>query len=269
MGLLAKRLVRPVINEVSGVDHPAHLSAGWLVMKAAGDPSPDMDEIIKAFGDDPDYDESEGDDVADAALAQEVAELRTALAVEKAARTAVEEAVVKAGGTIPQIDPAILTAANEEAAFSKAIATLPPLAQDVMKAQRAEVAKARAEAATEREARVGREYLDIAKSQFAGVGAPESVATTLRQVDANLTADTAAEVKRLMKAAGAQARFNALGGHGQAAPGDGSAWDAVVQKAEELIKVQPTMTMPEALTKAREANPDLAARYIAEMQGRG
>jgi len=285
MGLLAKRLVKPVINEVSGVDHPAHLSAGWLVMKAAGDPNPDMDEIIKAFGDDPDYlDDDEGDDeVADEALTKQVADLtatvealtkaradeQTAFAVEKAHRTALEEAVVKAGGTVPQVDPSLVTAATEEAAFTKAIGTLPAEAQAVMKAQRDEVRKAREEARTEREARVGREYLDVAKSQFAGVGNPEQIGTVLRQIDAGLPADTATEVKRLMKAAGEQQRFAALGGHGQSSPGDGSAWAAVVQKAEELVKAQPTLTMPQALTKAREANPDLAARYIAEMQGRG
>src|SRR5688572_30447262 len=97
MGLMAKRLARPVIGETSGVDHPAHEAPGWLVMKSAGDPAPGLEEILKAAGLDAGYynDDDEGeDDVADAALAKQVEDLTAALAVEKAAREAVEKAVV-------------------------------------------------------------------------------------------------------------------------------------------------------------------------------
>ena len=31
----AKKMVRLAVDETSGVDHPAHLSEGWLVMKSA------------------------------------------------------------------------------------------------------------------------------------------------------------------------------------------------------------------------------------------
>ena len=30
---MAQRMVQPTIKEISGVDHPAHLSEGWLMMK--------------------------------------------------------------------------------------------------------------------------------------------------------------------------------------------------------------------------------------------
>lgn len=43
----AKRMERLDISQVAGVDHPAHLEEGWMVMKAAGD---DIDpEVAKAL----------------------------------------------------------------------------------------------------------------------------------------------------------------------------------------------------------------------------
>lgn len=285
MGLQARRLVKPVIKEVSGVDHPAHAAPGWLVYKAEGDPDPEIAELIKAFGGaDP---ENEGeDDVADAALAQEVADLRTQVATEKAARqaseqataseraarAAIEKALTAAGGKVPEVDTAVAKAvaaasatAAEEEAFTKAVAGASPELAAYLKGQRDEVRKAREAATVEREARVGREYLDVAKSQYGGVGNPEQVATTLRAIDERLPADQATEVKRLIKAAGAQARFAELGGHGQPVGGGGSFGD-LQAKAAELRVADPTLSPETAITKAAELNPELLAAYQVEMR---
>ena len=39
-----RKMVNLAIEETSGVDHPAHLAEGWLVMKAA-----DPDDVVKAM----------------------------------------------------------------------------------------------------------------------------------------------------------------------------------------------------------------------------
>lgn len=54
MPLKARRLKGLQMDEVSGVDAPAHLAPGYLVMKAAGDPVADLndeqlEELTKAF----------------------------------------------------------------------------------------------------------------------------------------------------------------------------------------------------------------------------
>ncbi len=183
-GLRAKRMKGLRIDEVSGVDMPAHLAQGWAVIKAAGgaDPLEDLSDeqveaLIKAFGAD-----EQGDDVPtelietltkamgsmpDAATKAATANLIAALsgdagqaAGDDPVAKAVADAITKAN---TERDEAIAAktvaeealtkakgpapAESEEEALVKAMATLPEPVRKHMEAQQERVAKAEAAAA--------------------------------------------------------------------------------------------------------------------------
>lgn len=203
MPLKAKRLKGLRMNEVSGVDAPAHLSPGYMVLKAAlgTDPLADLsadeieeltkafeadeqgepvDELIatltKALGSMPDAAKAQaagliaalGGDAGKGAdpVAKAVAEALTKAQTERDEALAAKTAAEEALAKATGPAPA----ETEEEALAKAMLTLPEPIRKAWEADRAKVAKAEADAAdavkkaeTERDARVSAEYLTKAK----------------------------------------------------------------------------------------------------------
>lgn len=182
-GLRAKRLKGLRIEEASGVDAPAHLAPGWMVMKSAGTGEPDplddlTDEQIEALIKAAEADE-QGEPVSkelietltkalgslpDAAKAQATALIGAlggdagagddpvAKAVSEAltkAQTERDTAVAKATELEAELAKAKGPAAaeTEEEALAKAMATLPEPVRKAWEADRARIAKAEAAAA--------------------------------------------------------------------------------------------------------------------------
>src|SRR5436305_1016461 len=218
------RLVQPGIDEVSGVDWPAHLAPGWIVMRAAGDgdeKGEPMPPVVKP-------DAGEGGNAPEAAaepatLAEalkalnaeragrdEAIKAEVAKAVEKVTAEATEaaaEAVAKAAGKSP-----------EDIAFEKALGELPEPFAKAWLADRERIAKAEKAAETERDARVSRDYLAKA-ADFGSLPAnAEGIATTLRAIEETLPTEVAKEAVRLLTAGNEALKsagiFNEIGGIG-------------------------------------------------------
>lgn len=104
----AKKMVRLAVDETSGVDHPAHLSEGWLVMKSAN--AEEIEAVIDSLTETPITKEDSVSDEStvvteDAVVAEAVAAEAPATespAEDKDARIAELEAeLVKAKGKNP------------------------------------------------------------------------------------------------------------------------------------------------------------------------
>jgi len=288
MGATAKRLVEPTMSEVSGVDWPAHLAPGWIVMKEVGD-EPLSAEIVAALAADTEgavmaevakTDIPKTDEVkkAEAAAALEAvtkkieagetltveerltkAEADIAAANERAekAEKAEAEAVAKAAGKTP-----------EDLAFEKAVGTLPDEVRKHLSDLAEKVEKAEKAAQVEKDARLSREYLTKA-ADYAGLPAsPETLATTLRAVDEHLDPSVAKEIHRLLGAGAAVVKqSDVLKEWG----GEGVTSDAMMgleAKAAEIQKADPKLTPAQAFTKAMAMNPDLVAAQSQEEGGR-
>jgi hypothetical protein len=220
MPLKARRMKGLRIDEASGVDAPAHLAPGWMVLKSAagGDPleglsDAELADVIKALettegepveeliatltkslGTLPEPAKASanaliaalgggaGDDPVAKAVADTLAKAQTERDEAIAAKTVAEEALAKSTGS----------GETEEEALAKAMATLPEPVRKQLAAQQERIAKAETDAAeavkkaeTERDARVSAEYLTKARGpEYSGLPAKaEVLATILREVD--------------------------------------------------------------------------------------
>jgi hypothetical protein len=217
--LKAKRLKGLRMNEVSGVDAPAHLAPGYLVLKAlaGADPLADLDDdeiealtkalmadengdqvpnelidsLTKALGAMPDAAKAQataliaalggdaGDDPVAKALADAITKANTERDEAVAKATAAEEALAKATGPAP--------AESEAEVLAKAMESWPEPVRKAWADQQERIAKAEAAAAeglekaeTERDARVSAEYLTKAKGpDYAGLPASAETRATI------------------------------------------------------------------------------------------
>lgn len=236
-------MFEPTITEISGVDHPAHLTEGWIVQKAL-DTAKGLDTGTLL----PTRDPSKGSvmpitDEARAALDPEVAEYVKSL--EAAA-----------------VAPAPVDDSAEE--FEKAMAGLPPAVRKAMVAQQREtvVTKAQLKALTDEREDAKFEAMAKALVHLPGVGdgfasvmrkAAESNPAAFEEVFKVLkSADTAVEQSGFYKEIGT--------GHTGAAPGE----DEIIAIAKAAVAKDPSLDLSEEIAKAADANPDLYAQHRKE-----
>lgn len=188
---------------------------------------------------------------ADPALVEYIRELETENdeLIDIVTESVIEDGVTKEAPTVDDVlsksDPAVqalVTSLNEKA--TEAIA-------------KAEAAQE--EARTEREARISKEYLDIAKGYTHVPGTPEDKATMLRKAfdtdesfGKNLKAQWDA-TQAAFSDDGAESIFKEAGASGHVT----TVADSVTAQAEELRKADPSLTIEQARTLVRESNPEL------------
>ncbi len=229
------------IDEASGVDAPAHLAPGWMVLKSAagGDPldglsDAEIAEVVKAL------EATEGEPVKDLIesltkslatlpepakaqataligllggnagdvddpVAKAVAEALTKAQTERdeavAAKTAAEAELAKAKGSATETEADLVAKAMES--WPEPIRKQwAEQAERVAKAEE-KANKAAEDAQTEREARVSAEYLTKAKgSEYSGLPiGAEALATALREIDEKVSKEAGAELTRVLQAA--------------------------------------------------------------------
>jgi len=246
-----KKMVDLLIEETSGVDHPAHLHEGWLVMKAA---SPTevwrvLDDIGQSTPQETGMSEIEKADL--------LARIADVEAENAALRKAAEQAPTPDG----------------DGSDDEVLKSLPEPARAAFEQmqKQADEAVAKANEATEtlrkeREQRADAESVEMVKSLgFLTVLDADKVGPALRKMRETDPA-TADEIEKALKSANAQAEsadiFKSLGATGSAA--SGSAYDDLVAKGAAIQAVEPDLTKAQAFAKAVAANPDLYTAYQSE-----
>jgi hypothetical protein len=263
-GAPVNKLVEIEMFEASGVDHAANGpqigAEGWLVMKSdgtkvgvvrtqssqeahvPGENEPTVEDLKKSLAD------------VTAQVATLTKERDDAIAREK---EAAEKAAAKPGDEgKDELTKALEANPVLKAAFDAKQAEMATLSDRIAQAET--IAKA------ERDERLDKEF--VAKA--VELAQPAEFGKVLREVTEKCSPETSAEMVRVVKAAVEQARASTtltLPSNPAVRMAGGSAWDQIVQKAEELIAADPKLDKAHAIDKARELNPDLVRKFREEM----
>lgn len=274
------------IGEVSGVDHPAHLEEGWMVLKAAGasDDAIAKVEIVEALVDAVEKAATLGVDLLNQ-VGTDVLDDRQRAVIKALGTTdeATKEATDMPDFDKSTLDPealayvesvekardaalaAVTTTEDPEAtALAKAMEGLPEPIRKHLETQAAEVRKAREDAERERNIRLDAEYLQKARGYKNLSVNPNELAPTLRKL-ADLDAHLYVEVERMLKAAdeqlGTSDLFKSIG---SARPVEGSATERLESFAKAKVADGTASDFATALEAAATEHPDLYAQYRAE-----
>lgn len=284
---MPKALEGLTIGEVSGVDHPAHLEEGWMVLKAAGatDDAIEKVEIVEALVDavakaavlDPDLLSQVGAEVLDDNQRSVIKALGVIPNQAKEANSMTDEfdpSTLSPEATAwvqSEIQKAVAAATPEPAsedtedeALLKSLDGLPEPIRKAFLDQREEVRKAREDAAAERNIRLDGEYLTKARGYQNLPVKAEDLAPVLRKV-AEFDPTVFVEVDRLLKAADeAIATGDLFKSRGAVITPDADSatgqFDAV---AKALVASGEATDLGDAYSKAAAQHPDLYAAHRA------
>jgi hypothetical protein len=252
----ARKMVNLAIEETSGVDHPAHLHEGWLVMKSA--------------------DESEVQSVLDETLTEEDSNM------EETTTAAVEEQVEKADMTIEEAMKKIaeleakLAESKSEDAAEPAMAKSVDASEEFLKSAPEPVVKmiedlkkaatdAIEELRKEREVTADAEAVEKAKGWANLSLDAEKVGPALRRLAA-IDADLAKSVEDVLTSANAQAEsadiFAEIGKSADFKSGD--AYSRMTAMAKSAVDEGVAKSFENALADIAISNPDLYSQYLSE-----
>jgi len=243
-----RKMVALKVLETSGVDHPAHLEEGWIVMKSATKEANVSEEVLM----DPSLEE---------AYIERVVELEKALEASHAQIEEMQKAKYAAGDMEPEDDE------EEEDEEAEMMKSLPQPVREMLEKAANEATYAKEELRKEREARRDEEFVQKAAAwQHLTVDAKDlgPALRRLTDIDANL----ASQVEKALSAANAQSEsasiFDEIGRGSR--PDDGSAYAKVESMAKAAVNNGDFKTMEQAVASIVTKNPDLYAAYRAEQR---
>lgn len=280
MGRPAKKMVNLSIEETSGVDHPAHLHEGWLVMKAASqedvettlsreaNPSEEeMQPILKET-------EEVNMETQDAQTEVQEADVEKA---DKPSYEELQEMLNKANARIEEMEKMMsgkpMKEKEEEDDLPEFLRKEAP--ESVQKAfesmQKAtEEAQAQAEAAVaelrkERSERADADAIVKTREQFSNLGLDaEAVGPALRRL-AETDEDLAKSVEDVLTAANAKVESADLFAEiGKSARPAGSAYEKAEALAKAAVADGKSATVEQALSDVFTSDSDLYMSYLAE-----
>lgn len=274
MARKAPKMTELVIEETSGVDHPAHLHEGWLVIKASNTES--VADVLAALpeplgesmSDDPTEVTIEADSEVTLAAEEEVAE-----GMEPESKQ-VEEELAMAQARIAELEARIseLEGSADEAMMEESaddpVALAKSAPEPIRKAME-ELAKAKDEAETalakEREDRADADAIAKARDTFKHLALdPEKVGPALRRLAA-IDTDLAKSVEDALAAADAQnesADIFTEVGKGYVPSGD--AINRMTSLAKAAVAEGKAATVEQAMAQVAIDNPALYNDYLSE-----
>lgn len=258
-----RKMVNLAIEETSGVDHPAHLHEGWLVMKSAS--------------------ESEVQRVLDKSLTKEdsnMEDMKTTEATEVKVEKTVEEELAMAQARIAELE-AKLAEKEQKPEMEVEMAmnedsTKPKEEEDYMKSAPTSVVKmitdlkkqadeATAELRKEREARADAQSVEKAKG-WANLNLnAEKVGPALRRLS-ETDSELAKSVEEILSSVNAQAESASIFAEiGKSADfKSGNAYERMTTLAKSAVDEGVSKSMAQAIADVALQNPDLYSQYLSE-----
>ena len=259
-----RKMVNLAIEETSGVDHPAHLHEGWLVMKSAS--------------------ESEVQRVLDKSLTKEdstMEDVKTTEATEDKVEKTVEEELAMAQARIAELE-AKLAEKEEKPELEVEMAmgqdSMEPKKEeeDYMKSAPTSVVKmitdlkkqaeeATAELRKEREARADAQSVEKAKG-WANLNLnAEKVGPALRRLS-ETDSELAKSVEEILSSVNAQAESASIFAEiGKSADfKSGNAYERMTTLAKSAVEEGVAKSMAQAIADVASKNPDLYSQYLSE-----
>ena len=258
-----RKMVNLAIEETSGVDHPAHLHEGWLVMKSAS--------------------ESEVQRVLDKSLTKEdstMEDMKTTEATEDKVEKTVEEELAMAQARIAELE-AKLAEKEQKPEMEVEMAmnedsTKPKEEEDYMKSAPTSVVKmitdlkkqaeeATAELRKEREARADAQSVEKAKG-WANLNLnAEKIGPALRRLS-ETDSELAKSVEEILSSVNAQAESASIFAEiGKSADfKSGNAYERMTTLAKSAVDEGASKSMAQAIADVALKNPDLYSQYLTE-----
>ena len=267
-----RKMVNLAIEETSGVDHPAHLHEGWLVMKSA-----EESEVQRVLDESLTEEDSTMEDTSTTATEEQVVNPTEELTIAKARISALEEELAKAYHTkdkkMSKKDDEEM---SEEDKKKKKMEEEASMEMDFMKSAPESVVKmienfrkqaeeATAELKKERDAHADAEAVEKAKG-WANLNLDaEKVGPALRRLS-NVDADLAKSVEELLASVNAQAESAAIFAEiGKSADfKSGNAYERMTTLAKSAVQDGVAKSFEQALSDVAMKNPELYSQYLSE-----
>ena len=257
-------MVNLAIEETSGVDHPAHLHEGWLVMKSAS--------------------ESEVQRVLDKSLTKEdstMEDMKTTEATEVKVEKTVEEELAMAQARIAELEAKLAEKEQKpevevEMAMNEDSMEPKKEEEDYMKSAPTSVVKmitdlkkqaeeATAELRKEREARADAQSVEKAKG-WANLNLnAEKVGPALRRLS-ETDSELAKSVEEILSSVNAQAESASIFAEiGKSADfKSGNAYERMTTLAKSAVEEGVAKSFAQAMSDVASKNPDLYSQYLSE-----
>lgn len=280
----ATKMVRLAVDETSGVDHPAHLSEGWLVMKSAN--AEEIEAVIDSLTETTITKEDSVSDentvvtedavVAEAPVAEAPATESPASDTDSAKDEAEVEKAKKPADPMDQMDgesDAAYAKRMKEMKMAKSLDEVAKSFDDVTKAaveKAIAVEKARADEALallqkERDERADAEAIAKAKNWNNLPLEAEKVGPALRQL-ALINEDLAKSIEGILEAVNTQAKTSNLFAEiGKAVDSSSTdAYDRLTALAKAAVDSGVAPSFEQAFADAAITNADLYKQYLTE-----
>lgn len=288
----ARKMVSLNIEEASGVDHPAHLHEGWLVIKS--DNLTGMDDLLSDLNkEDNNSDESlyqkgtEEETMAQDDTQNVIEEAKTTpeLEIDKAMHNGEDKKKMSYDDMMKKIkmlEDELATATGKlkkseddemkKEDITSLIKSAPEPIREMLESMEKSAKEAQNRVAeielvlkSERVARADEEAVEKAKAwKFLGLDA-EKIGPALRQL-AEINSDLAKSVEEALSSVNAQAESaNIFAEIGKSAnPATGNAYDQLTSLAKSVTETKKGVTFEQAFSNAVIANPDLYSQYLTE-----
>jgi DNA repair exonuclease SbcCD ATPase subunit len=268
-------MVNLAIEETSGVDHPAHLHEGWLVMKSAS--------------------ESEVQRVLDKSLTEEVSKLehkKTTEATEDKVEKTVEEELAEAKARIAELEAKLAEKEKDKPELEVEMAmhedddkrqetekmqddekkkmdsymkSAPKSVVKMIENLRKQAEEATAELRKEREARADAQAVEKAKGWANLNFDAEKVGPALRRLS-ETDSELAKSIEEVLASVNAQAESASIFAEiGKSADfKSGNAYERITSLAKSAVEEGVSKSMAQAIADVAIKNPDLYSQYLSE-----
>ena len=247
-------MVNLAIEETSGVDHPAHLHEGWLVMKSA-----EESEVQRVLDESLTEEDSIMEDTTTTATDEQVAKAEMTLE-DAMAKIAELEAKLSEKEMAKEEEPK-----SEETEDEDYMKSAPESVVKMIENFRKQAEDATAELKKERDARADAEAVEKAKG-WANLNLnAEKVGPALRRLS-NVDAELAKSVEELLASVNAQAESAAIFAEiGKSADfKSGNAYERMTTLAKSAVEEGVAKSFEQALADVATKNPDLYSQYLSE-----
>lgn len=268
-----RKMANLVIEETSGVDHPAHLHEGWLVMKSA-DASEVQRVLDESLTEEEIMSENTQTEVTPAATDEQVeapaAEATEEVAEVEKAEMTMEEALKKIADLQAKLVELESKESEDEMEKSATVAdeflkSAPESVVKMIEDFKKQATEATEELRKEREAKADAEAIEKAKG-FANLNLDaEKVGPALRRLS-TVDADLAKSVEDILVSVNAQAEsaniFAEIGKSADFTPGD--AYGRMTTMAKSLVEEGVAKSFEQAFADVASKNPELYVQYRNE-----
>ncbi len=254
-------MVNLAIEETSGVDHPAHLHEGWLVMKSA-DESEVQRVLDETLTEEESMPEVTQDEVTTTATDEQVEVEKAEMTLEQAMKKIAELESKLASEEMKEDEMEMSKSETVEEDFLK---SAPEPVVKMIEDLRKQAADATEELRKEREAKADAEAIEKAKG-WANLNLDaDKVGPALRRL-ASTDADLAKSLEEIISSVNAQAEsahiFAEIGKSADFK--SGNAYERMTTLAKSAVEEGVAKSFEQALADVATKNPDLYSQYLSE-----